>query len=379
MLNSAHTATDRERDKYFARHPFNCVVSGIAIFMACRDIEEGDFVGTLFVIAFGNLDGIAGITDIDKLDAFDNAAFINIETGNNAFGESHVVNHNMALEGGFWYKAHLLSFFRSSPMGLNRLQGKVAIITGGASGIGKGIVELFVAEGARVVIADINEAAGKETAAALGSQVRFRKTDVTSEADVKGLVDFAVSEFGRLDIMHNNAGAFGARGSALEIDADAFDKTFALLVKSVFLGMKHAGAVMKTQGGGVILNTASISATVPGYGPHIYQSAKAAVLALSKTVALEFAEFNVRVNCISPGGVYTPLIGNALGTDAATTAEIAKGMGKILPMNRAGTPLDIARAALFLCSDDAAYITSQNLIVDGAEGTGKKYKDQGIH
>ena len=107
-------------------------------------------------------------------------------------------------------------------MGSNRLQDKVAIITGGASGIGKGIVELFVSEGARVVIADINEAAGQETAAQLGQAVRFRKTDVTSEADVKALVDYAVSEFGRLDIMHNNAGAFGVRGSTLEIDAEGF-------------------------------------------------------------------------------------------------------------------------------------------------------------
>jgi NAD(P)-dependent dehydrogenase (short-subunit alcohol dehydrogenase family) len=264
-------------------------------------------------------------------------------------------------------------------MSLNRLKGKVAIVTGGASGIGRGVVALFVAEGAKVVIADINEAAGKEAAAQLGSSVRFRKTDVTSEADVKALVDFALSEFGRLDIMHNNAGAFGVRGSALEIDAEGFDKTFALLVKSVFLGMKYAGAAMKQQGSGAIVNTASISATTPGYGPHIYQAAKAAVLQLSKTVALEFAEFNVRVNCVSPGGVYTPLIGGALGVDAATTEELAKGMAKTLPMNRVGTPQDIANAVLFLCSDESSYVTAQNLVVDGAESTGKKYKHQGIH
>jgi len=264
-------------------------------------------------------------------------------------------------------------------MGLNRLKDKVAIITGGASGIGRGIVELFVEEGAKVIIADINETAGKEAVAQLGSNTRFRKTDVTSEADVKALVDYAVSEFGRLDIMHNNAGAFGVRCSTLEIDAEGFDKTFALLVKSVFLGMKYAGLAMKNQGSGVILNTASISATTPGYCPHIYQGAKAAVLQLTKTIALEFAEYNVRVNCISPGGVYTPLIGNAFGIDATTTEDIAKGMAKTLPLNRVGTPQDIARAALFLCSDDASYITAQNLVVDGAESTGKKYKHQGIH
>ncbi|MCB1615711.1 MAG: SDR family oxidoreductase [Pseudomonadales bacterium] len=264
-------------------------------------------------------------------------------------------------------------------MGLGRLDGKVAIITGAASGIGRGVAELFVEEGARVVIADINEGAGIDAASELGENVRFKKTDVTNTDEVKALVDFAVSEFGRLDIMHNNAGAFGVRGSLLEIDEDAFDFTFKLLVKSVFLGMKHATPVMKEQGGGVILNTASISATTPGYGPHVYQGAKAAVLQLSKTFALELAEMNIRVNCISPGGVYTPLIGNALGVDAETTKQIASGMAAILPMNRAGTPLDIARGALFLCSDEAAYVTAQNLIVDGAESTGKKYTEQGIH
>jgi len=264
-------------------------------------------------------------------------------------------------------------------MSSNRLQDKVAIVTGAASGIGRGIAELFISEGAKVVIADINDEAGNEAAAQLGDQCRFKNTDVTSEEAVKELVDYAVKEFGRLDIMHNNAGAFGARGSALEIEGDAFDFTFSLLVKSVFLGMKYAGQVMKEQGGGAIINTASISATTPGYGPHIYQAAKAAVLQLSKTVALEFAEFNVRVNCVSPGGVYTPLIGNALGLDAETTAKIGQDMGSVIPMNRTGTPLDIARAALFLCSEDSEFITAQNIVVDGGESTGEKYEKQGVH
>lgn len=262
---------------------------------------------------------------------------------------------------------------------LNRLEGKVAIVTGAASGIGRGVAELFISEGAKVVVADINEEAGNVTATELGENCRFQKTDVTSEQAVKALVDYAVSEFGRLDIMHNNAGAFGARGSALEIEAEGFDFTFALLVKSVFLGMKYAGQVMKEQGGGSIVNTASISATTPGYGPHIYQGAKAAVLQLSKTIALEFAEFNVRVNCVSPGGVYTPLIGGALGVDAKTTAEIGENMGSAIPLNRTGTPMDIARAVLFLSSEDSEFITAQNIIVDGGEGTGDKYDKQGIH
>ena len=263
---------------------------------------------------------------------------------------------------------------------MKQLENKVAIITGAASGIGRGVAELFVNEGAKVVIADINEQAGQAAAEAMGSNVLLKKTDVTSDSDVKALVDFAVSSFGRLDIMHNNAGAFGARGSLFDIDVDGFDKTMALLVRSVFLGMKHASAIMKQQGdGGAILNTASISATTPGFGPHIYQAGKAAVLQLSKTIALELAQYQIRVNCVSPGGVYTPLIGNALGVDAAQTAQLGEAMGGVIPMGRSGQPSDIAQAALFLCSDQSVFITSQNIIVDGGEATGKKYQDQGIH
>lgn len=264
-------------------------------------------------------------------------------------------------------------------MGLNRLKDKVAIITGAASGIGRGVAELFVAEGAKLVIADINTEDGEATAAALGDNVRFKKTDVTNSADVKSLVDYALAEFGRLDIMHNNAGAFGAQGSIFDLNEDGYDFTFALLTKSVFLGMKHAGEVMKAQGSGVILNTASISATTPGYGPHLYQAAKAAVVQMSKTIALEFGQYNVRVNCISPGGVYTPLISNMLGVDEEGTKKVANYMAGTIPLNRVGTPQDIAQAALFLCSDEASFITAQNLLVDGAEATGKRFQDQGMH
>ena len=150
-------------------------------------------------------------------------------------------------------------------------------------------------------------------------------------------------------------------------------------MKSVFLGMKHAGAVMKAQGGGVMLNTASISASTPGYGPHIYQAAKAAVLQMSKTFALELAEQKIRVNCVSPGGVYTPLVGNAIGLDAETVKQVGEGMGATLPMNRPGYPLDIARGVLFFAAEDSEFLIGQNMIIDGGESLGKKFKDQGIH
>jgi NAD(P)-dependent dehydrogenase (short-subunit alcohol dehydrogenase family) len=261
-----------------------------------------------------------------------------------------------------------------------RLQGKVAIITGAASGIGRGVAELFVSEGAKVVVADMNEEGGKATVAALGANTRFFKCDVTSEDSVKAMVDFAVSEFGQLDILHNNAGAFGARGAVEEIQVKDFDFTFTLLVRSVFLGCKYAAIQMRKQGhGGSIINTASISATTPGYGPHIYQAAKAAVLQLSKTFALELAEQKIRVNCVSPGGVYTPLVGNAIGLDAETVKQVGEGMGATLPMNRPGYPLDIARGVLFFATEDSEFLIGQNMIIDGGESLGKKFKDQGIH
>lgn len=262
---------------------------------------------------------------------------------------------------------------------MGRLEGKVAIVTGGASGIGAETVGLFIEEGAKVVIADIAEDMGKALADSLGDAAVFQKADVTREDDVKALVQRALSEFGRLDIMFNNAGAFGARGSILETEVDDFDATVALLVRSVFLGIKHAGLVMKAQGQGVILNTCSISANTPGYGPHIYQASKSAVDQLTKTVALELAEYGIRINCVSPGGVYTPLITAALGMDDGTGEELESAVAGMLPLGRACKAIDIARAALFLCSDEAGYITSQNLTVDGGEGTGQKWSVQALH
>jgi NAD(P)-dependent dehydrogenase (short-subunit alcohol dehydrogenase family) len=258
------------------------------------------------------------------------------------------------------------------------LEGKVAIVTGAASGIGKGVALRLLQEGAKVVIADINDEAGEALAKEQGVNCRYKHTDVMSEQAAKELVDYAVSEFGTLDIMHNNAGAFGARGSLMEIDSEGFDFTFALLVKSVFLGMKYAGLAMKEKGG-TIVNTASISATKPGYGPHLYQGAKAAVRQLTKSAALEYSQYNIRVNCISPGGVYTPLIGNAFGVDEQTTEEMGKGMAAVLPLGRQGQPDDMADAVVYLCSELSAYITGQDLIVDGAEGLGTRWQDQGLN
>jgi NAD(P)-dependent dehydrogenase (short-subunit alcohol dehydrogenase family) len=261
---------------------------------------------------------------------------------------------------------------------MHRLEGKVAIITGGASGLGESTVRLFAAEGASIIIADIQDEAGRKLADELGPKVLFQHTDVTSEADVEAVVDRAVREFGHLDIMFNNAGSILARGSITEIEADAFDKAIALLLKSVFLGMKHAGAVMAGQGHGSIISTSSIAGLLAGSGPHVYSTAKCAVIHLTKSVALELGEHGVRVNCLCPGGVATPLVLAAFGMTADAKAGVEAAMAETQVLKRAGRPEDVARAALWLCSDEADYVTGQALTVDGGEATGTPWSKQSL-
>jgi NAD(P)-dependent dehydrogenase (short-subunit alcohol dehydrogenase family) len=259
---------------------------------------------------------------------------------------------------------------------MESLTGKVAVITGGASGIGEAVVRHFVEEGAAVVIADIQDEAGANLADQLGPRVVFQHTDVTCEEDVANVVDRAIREFGRLDCMYNNAGGFGARGSILEIDEDGFDRTAALLLKSVFFGMKHAGAVLVAQGSGTILSTASIAGLSTGDGPHLYRTMKAAVIQLTKTVALELGESHVRVNCICPGGVATPLVFGVIGDDDETKKGIKRAMAKTQPVPRAGEGRDIAQAAAWLASDAADYVTGQAITVDGGESLGPRWSEQ---
>ena len=186
-----------------------------------------------------------------------------------------------------------------------RLDGKVAVITGAASGMGRATAVRFAGEGAAVVIADLNEDGG---AAAVreckenGGRAVFQKTDVTSEADVKSMVDRAVKEFGRLDITFNNAGLPGALGSIEQTSVEDWDRTFAVLTRGVFLGIKHSVAEMRKVGGGSIISTASVAGLAGGYGPHAYSAAKAGVVNLTRSVALEVAKDKIRVNCICPGG-----------------------------------------------------------------------------
>lgn len=246
---------------------------------------------------------------------------------------------------------------------MKRLDGKVAIVTGGASGMGRATVMRFLDEGARVVVADLNEANGAETVAVAGARghgdgIAFRRCDVALEADVSALVAEAVTRFGRLDIAYLNAGVGGAFGPIAETDVEGWDYTFAVLARSVFLGMKHASVAMKKNGGGVILVTASIAGMVGGGGSHAYSAAKAAVINLIENVATELGPDRIRVVGIAPGVISTPLVHR--GRPEKFERQFARQ-----PWPDRGEPEHIADVATFLASDEARFITGETIKVDG--------------
>jgi NAD(P)-dependent dehydrogenase (short-subunit alcohol dehydrogenase family) len=260
---------------------------------------------------------------------------------------------------------------------MGKLDGKVAVITGGASGIGDATVRLFVEEGCRVVVADVQDDRGARLAAELGKSASYLHADVSQEAQVSGAIAHAVSRFGHLDCLFNNAGAGGVAGPIEEIPADGFDHTMGVLLRGVFLGMKHAAPVMKRQGGGSIISTASVAGLQAGYGPHVYSAAKAAVVHLTRSVAMELGESGVRVNCICPGGIATPIFGSALGLAGPEADRVAELMKTLLatrqPIQRAGLPEDIARAALWLTSEESSFVNGHALIVDGGLTGGRMW------
>mgnify|MGYP003700724487 CR=1 FL=1 len=256
------------------------------------------------------------------------------------------------------------------------LEGKAAVVTGGASGIGEATVRLFVEEGAKVVIADMQRDRGEALAAELGDAAVFVACEVRQEDQVKAAVDAAVGRWGRLDCMFNNAGFGGALGLYEEISAEEFDMTFDVLVKGVFLGMKHAIPVMRKQGGGSIINTGSIAGVAAGRGPLVYSAAKAAVIHMTKTAAMPYGEANIRVNCICPGYIPTPLSTGAIGKPDAVVAERSTHYAERQPIPRAGTPGDIAQMALYLASDRSSFVSGQAIVVDGAAANGVMWADQ---
>ena len=256
------------------------------------------------------------------------------------------------------------------------LEGKVAIVTGGASGIGEGTIRLFASEGAKVVIADMQEARGAALAEELGEAALFQKVEVRQEDQVKAAVELALENWGRLDCMFNNAGFGGVLGPIEEVPADEFDMTMDVLVRGVFLGMKHAIPIMKKQNSGSIINTGSIAGVTCGRGPVVYSVAKAAVNHMSKVTAMELGEHNIRVNAICPGYIATPLSTNTVGRPDTLIEERIKGSEYRQPIPRYGRPDDIAQMALFLAGDRSTFITGQAIVVDGGAANGVMWSDQ---
>jgi NAD(P)-dependent dehydrogenase (short-subunit alcohol dehydrogenase family) len=255
---------------------------------------------------------------------------------------------------------------------MGRIEGKVAVITGGASGIGEATVRRFCEEGARVVIADIQEDRGKALAEELGQVARFARVDVTEEDEIAAAIALAVQDFGRLDVMYNNAGIVGTLGSLLETSADQWRKTIDILLNGVFLGIKQAALVMVPQGSGVILSTASTAGIMGGLGPHAYTTAKHGVVGLTKSAASELSSKHVRVNAIAPGPMATPMIASVVSRSpvASDMETVQKSLQLDSPLGVAGQPRDIANAALYLASDDASQVTGHTLVVDAGVTTG---------
>ena len=253
-----------------------------------------------------------------------------------------------------------------------RLEGKAALITGGTSGIGEATVELFVAEGCQVMIAGRNADKGAAMVAKLGPASRFTACDITREADIKAAVEGTAAAFGRLDCLFNNAGG-PTRGDADSMTAEDYRYAMDLLLGSVLFGIKYAAPIMKAQGRGAIINNSSVAALRGHMGGYLYSIAKAGVKRATELAGMELGQFGITVNCISPGAIATPIFFGGSKVSAgldpahaeAKLAKLTKNLAKATPLHRSGLPHDIATAALFLASDEGAYINCHDLVVDG--------------
>jgi len=263
-----------------------------------------------------------------------------------------------------------------------QLEGKVAVVTGGASGIGEATVRQFVAGGAQVIVADLQEGPGEDLADELGDDARFVRTDVAIEADVAAAIAAAVDGFGRLDVLYNNAGFVGATGPLETTTAEEYNRTMDVLLKAVFFGIKHASPLMKAQRSGSIISTSSVCGLTPGIGTHLYTVAKAGVIMLTKTAALELADWQIRVNAVCPGYVATPLGAGGtltqLGRDTAEErlASNRERMALSQPIGRMGEAADIAALVTFLASDASSWITGTAQVIDGGLTLGKPWRKQ---
>lgn len=249
---------------------------------------------------------------------------------------------------------------------MGKLDGKVAVVTGGASGIGCASALCLAKEGAAVVAADLNPQGGEQVIgeiAAAGGRAVFQHTDVSSEADIKALVERAVSDYGRLDIMFNNAGLVGAVGPIETVPADDWDKSIAILLRAVFLGIKYAVEPMRKAGGGSIISTSSVAAFLPSAYGAAYAAAKGGVISLTRAAALQLGRDRIRVNCICPGVINTPIWGAVPGlSDPAAVAQL---LDHVQTIPRVGRPEDIAAMVLFLASNESQWVTGTAMIVDG--------------
>jgi NAD(P)-dependent dehydrogenase (short-subunit alcohol dehydrogenase family) len=254
---------------------------------------------------------------------------------------------------------------------MGTLNGKVAIVTGGTSGIGERIVEIFVEEGAEVVVAARRQEEGDALEKRLG--VRFIRTDVSSEAYVKAMVDAAVQWFGRVDCLINNAGIPAPITGVAEIEAATIDQILGVNVRGLMLATKHAARVMLSRGTGSIINIGSIAAHRGGLSGHIYTASKGAVLAFTRSTAAELGETGIRVNSISPGAIVTGIFGKLAGVEASKadrlTDLVKERFSTLQPIPRAGLTDDIARAAVYLASDGSSFVNGQDIIVDGGMTT----------
>ena len=270
-------------------------------------------------------------------------------------------------------------------MSTGRLAGKVAIVTGGNSGMGAATVERYVAEGARVTIAARSDGPGRELARRLGDSAMFVRTDVTVEADVQAMVEATVQRWGRLDVLFNNAGSGHPYHDVDAIDIERFQQDVMVLLGSCFLGVKHAAPIMKRQRGGSIINNGSTAGVTTDGSSAEYSACKAAVIHVTKVWATELAEHRVRVNSISPGAIITPIFwggqsGHTAEENAIRSERLTRWFEDTMPQGRAGQGDDIAHAAVYLASDESVHVTGVNLMVDGgltaARGSRAQFRER---
>lgn len=265
---------------------------------------------------------------------------------------------------------------------MGTLEDRVAIVTGAASGIGAATARRLVDEGANVLLADIQDDAGAALAAELGDRAAFLHTNVARETDVEAAVAEAVDRWGGLDVLHNNAGFVGVTGPLEATSDQEWRETLDVLLSSVFYGTKHATPAMRARGGGSIINTASVCGLVAGVGAHVYTVAKHGVVGLTRSSALELAEYNIRANAVCPGYIATGLAAGRAISDVdeselqARLAKARAAMDDSQPLPRMGEPSDIAAAVAWLASDDSQWVTGTTQIVDGGLTVGKPWRKQ---